>query len=617
MANKYLMITKNSIAKKLIVYVILFSSLITLIITCAQLYFDYSVELDNIHDSLHQIESVHLEAISATVWAVDVQNARTQLEGILKVPGMEYLEIIENEKIWMTAGKLKSKNIIEKTYPLVHFSRGTPRSIGLLKAVASLDHIYDLLIKKAITILSSNGVKTFLVAGFMLLLFHHLVTRHILKIADFVEHHDIDNENLKRLELNYPRMKPESKDELVTLTDHLNNMQEKINSNYSKLKSSEEKYRRLVELAQEGIWTIDEKGSTIFVNPAMANMLGYSTDEMMGKHLFDFMDEQGKILATRNMNRRKSGIRETHDFEFLRKDGQRIYTNMATAPIYDTKGTYVGAIAGVMDITDRVRAEKDLRNHQQLLEAIVQERTKSLEVSNKELEAFSYSVAHDLRTPLRSITSFSQILYDEEFEKLSEDGRENLNRIIRSGKDMSQLIDELLELSRISRIDIQYTTVNISELAENIINQLLSHSPDRKTKITITENLQVTADKTLMKIMLQNLIQNAWKFTHKKDLSVIEIGQTDFNNHSCIYVKDNGIGFDMQYQHKLFEAFQRLHSIDYSGNGIGLATVKRILNRHGGEIWTEAKESVGATFYFTIPENPATQSGVDVLKALS
>lgn len=617
MLNNKLHLARHSIARKLILYVILFSSVLTLIITCAQLYYDYSVEMDNIHNSLYQIESVHLEAISATVWAVDKQNARTQLEGILKVPGMEYLEITENNKVWMTAGKRKSENFIDNTYPLVHFSRGKLRTIGHLKAVASLDHIYDLLIHKAITIFFSNGIKTFFVAGFMLLLFHRLITRHILSIANFVENHDIDNENLERLELNFSQGKPGIKNELVTLADHLNSMQEKINSSYSKLKSSEEKYRKLVELAQEGIWTIDEKGSTIFVNPAMASMLGYSTDEMMGKHLFDFMDEQGKEIAAQNMKRRKSGIREAHDFEFLRKDGQRIYTNMATAPVYDSAGTYTGAIAGVMDITDRVRAEKELRDHQQLLEAVVQERTKSLEISNKELEAFSYSVAHDLRTPLRSITSFSQILYDEEFKKLSEDSKDNLNRIIRAGKDMSQLIDELLELSRISRVDIQYTTVNLSELAENIINQLLSCYPDRKTKIVITENLEVTADKTLMQILLQNLIQNAWKFTYGEELSVIEIGQTIFKGYTCIYIKDNGIGFDMQYKHKLFEPFQRLHGIDYSGNGIGLATVKRILNRHGGKIWAEAKESVGATFYFTVPENPAAQSGLHVLKAFS
>ena len=270
-----------------------------------------------------------------------------------------------------------------------------------------------------------------------------------------------------------------------------------------------------------------------------------------------------------------------------------------------------------MDITDRVHSEKELKNQQQLLEALVHERTKSLEFSNKELEAFSYSVAHDLRTPLRSITSFSQILHDEEFEKLSEEGKDTLNRIIRAGKDMSQLIDELLELSRISRTDIQYSTVNVSELAETIVNQLLSYSPGRKTKITITENMETMADKTLVQILLQNLIQNAWKFTRKKDITNIEIGQTSYRNKNCFYVKDNGIGFDMKYQHKLFEAFQRLHGSDYSGNGIGLATVKRILNRHGGEIWAEAEENVGATFYFSIPDNPQSQSGTHDIRAMS
>ncbi len=608
---------RHGIARKLILYVILFSSLITLLITAAQLYYDYSVEMDQINDSLYQIESVHLEAISATVWAVDFQNARTQLEGILKIPDMEYLEITENNKIWMSAGKLKSENVIQKTYPLIYYSRGEPRTIGQLKAVATLDIVYERLINKAITILLSNGFKTFLVAGFMLLLFHRLVTQHILKIANYLENHDIDDENLEKLKLNYDQNQTTEKDELTTLVDHLNNMQAKINSSYTKLKTSEEKYRRLVELAQEGIWTIDEHGSTIFVNPAMAGMLGYSTEEMMGKHLFDFMDEQGKAIAAKNMERRKNGIRENHDFEFLRKDGQRIYTSMATAPVFDAAGKYAGAVAGVMDITERIKAEKELRDHQNLLEAVVQERTKSLEISNKELEAFSYSVAHDLRTPLRSITSFSQILYNDEFDRLSDESKDNLNRIIRAGKDMSQLIDELLELSRISRVDIRYTNVDITELSKNIINQLSSQSPERKSKIVISENLTVTADKTLIQIMLQNLIQNAWKFTQNNEESVIEIGQTNTGNQPCFYVRDNGIGFDMQYKHKLFEPFQRLHGSDYSGNGIGLATVKRILNRHGGTVWAEATNSGGATFYFTVPENPLSQSGLHVVKAYS
>jgi len=614
MTNSISKLSRQGIARKLILYVVLFSSVITLLITASQLYYDYRKELGNINSSLDQIGSVHLEAISANVWAVDIHNASTQLEGILKIPDMEYLEITDNGKVWLSQGKLQSQNTITQVYPILYYSRGEPRTIGHLRAVASLDHLYGRLIDKAITILISNGIKTFLVAGFMLILFNRLVTRHVLKIVEFVENHDIDRENPETLTIDYPPKSLKKGDELVALVSHLNTMQQKINTSYRKLKTSEEKYRRLVELAQEGIWTIDPNGMTLFVNPSMAAMLGYSVEEMSGKHLFEFMDEQGKAIATNNMERRKSGIRENHDFEFLRKDGQRIYTTLATAPLFESDGTYAGAIAGVMDITARVKVEKELRDHKQHLESIVHERTKSLEISNKELEAFSYSVAHDLRTPLRSITSFSQILRDEESRALSDDGKDILNRVIRAGKEMSQLIDELLELSRISRVDIQYTAVDLSELAGNIFNQLQIDSPTRKSKVILNSGLHATADRTLMQILLQNLIQNAWKFTEGREISVFEVGQKTIDNQNCFYIKDNGIGFDMKYNHKLFEPFQRLHGADFSGNGIGLATVKRILNRHGGKIWAESQENDGATFYFTVPTKPLSQAKTREIK---
>lgn len=594
--------TNRSIARKLILYVILFSSLITLLITAAQLYYDYSKELDSIHNSLDQIEKVHLKTLSGDVWAVDRQSAKIQLDGILKVPDLEYIEIRENDELWLNTGIQRSRNVIEKTFPIKYFTRGEYRNLGQLKVVATLDNVYNRLLNKALTIFLSNAVKTFLVAGFMLILFYRLVTRHIQKIASFVEQHDIDSENLDKLVLENTDNTSGEENELVALCNHLNAMQEKINASYSKIKASEEKYRRLVELAQEGIWTIDEKGETIFVNPSMANMLGYSVEEMLGKHLFDFMDEHGKEIAASNMERRRSGIHESHDFEFLRKDGRRIYATLATAPIFDSNGKYTGAIAGVMDITARIEAEKRLLMDQQLLEDTVHDRTRALEVSNKELEAFSYSVAHDLRTPLRSITSFSQILKEEENDNISAEGKLNLERIIRAGKSMSRLIDELLELSRISRAEIVYDDISLSQTANNILNSLITETPDRKCKIHIADNMHIKADKTLIEILLVNLLHNAWKFTKEKEISNIEFGEEYRDGEPVFYIKDNGIGFDMKYKHKLFEAFQRLHGADYSGNGIGLATVKRIVNRHGGKVWAEAKENAGATFYFTIPD---------------
>jgi len=610
MANFRQRLTRSIIARKIILYVVLFSSAVTLVITALQLYLDYKHELKIIKNSLDQIETVHVGALSASLWAVDTQNIRTLLEGIIRTPDMEYLEVTEDDYVWVTVGQLKSTNNIEKIYPLTHFTKGETRRLGQLRVVATLDGVYQRLLDKVITILISNAIKTFLVAGFILFIFYHLVTRHLFKIASFTISHDIDNPEQEKLQLE--RFESDDmKDELGIVVEGINSMNEKIASSYTKIKDSEEKYRQLVEMAQEGIWVIDNNKRTTFVNQAMANMLGYSVDEMIGKHIFECMDDKGKEFAIASLTRRAAGISERFEFEFLRKDGKRIYTTMASAPIYDKNGQFIGAIAGVLDITLRKLAEDELRRNKQHLEELVSERTRALQLSNKELEAFSYSVAHDLRTPLRSITSFGQILLDEAKTSLSTEGNDALDRIIRAGKNMSDLIDELLELSRISRSEIEYIPINVSLLAEEVVANLLAANPERKAKITVMPEMSALADPTLVHVLLQNLIQNAWKFSSNKDKTIIEIGEKNISGTQCFYVKDHGVGFNMKYQHKLFEAFQRLHGAEFTGNGIGLATVHRIVQRHGGTIWAEGVEGIGATFYFTLPDLTDKEARVD------
>ncbi len=609
-------IVKSAIARKLILYVVLFSSLVTLIITAVQLYSDYSKEIKSIEFELDKIDTVHAEALSASLWAVDINNLKTQLEGMLNLRDMEFLQIKEKEKVWATAGELTSENIIQREIPLQHVSKGVTRQLGTLRAVATLDAVYTRLIDKAIVILVSNAIKTFLVAGFMLFIFNYLVTRHLIKIAGFAHSINIDNPEPKELHLERREQRLLEEDELLTVVNSLNEMQRKVALSYRKLKASEEKYRQFVELAQEGIWTIDKDSNTSFVNPAMASMLGYKVEEMTGKNLFYFMDEQGKEIATSNVEKRKLGVSETHDFELIRKDGKRIYTTMAVAPILDNDGNYDGAIAGVIDITRRKMAEDNLRNHKDLLEDLVHQRTKALELSNQELEAFSYSVAHDLRTPLRSITSFSQILKEESGFKLSPEGNDALERIIRAGKNMSELIDELLELSRIARANVEYMPINISSMAEDILAHIAASNSGHPHRFDIQPSLQIEADPTLMYILLQNLINNAWKFSSNRETIFIEIGQTNIDGTQCFFVKDNGAGFNMNYSHKLFDAFQRLHGAEFSGNGIGLATVHRIIQRHGGKIWAESVEGEGAVFYFHIPRQSGSNSQENVIQSL-
>ncbi len=244
-----------------------------------------------------------------------------------------------------------------------------------------------------------------------------------------------------------------------------------------------------------------------------------------------------------------------------------------------------------------------LEKHRLHLQELVAERTSELEAANQELEAFSYSVSHDLRAPLRSIDGFSQALLEDNLDQLDEQGKAYLQRIRKAAGHMSQLIEDLLQLARTSRKPITYRAVNLTDMARNILRGQAESQPQRKVEVRIQNNLRVNADPSLIKIALDNLLGNAWKYTDKQEQTTIEFGSFDKEGDETFYIKDNGVGFDMRHVDKLFGSFQRLHKAsEYEGTGIGLATVQRIIHRHGGRIWGKAELNKGASFFFTISE---------------
>jgi light-regulated signal transduction histidine kinase (bacteriophytochrome) len=235
-----------------------------------------------------------------------------------------------------------------------------------------------------------------------------------------------------------------------------------------------------------------------------------------------------------------------------------------------------------------------------MLESL-KERSSEIERKNKELEAFSYSVSHDLRAPLRSIDGFSQALLEDYYENVDETGRDYLNRVRAATQHMGRLIDDLLKLSRLTKTEMRQEPVPLSGIATKIIDSLKKNEPDRSVECVVEEGITVNGDPYLMEIAMENLLNNAWKFTEKTPGPRIQFGMTQKDGLDVYYIKDNGAGFDMTYSDKLFGAFQRLHSSEeFSGTGIGLVTVQRIIHRHGGRIWAEAEPNKGATFFFTI-----------------
>jgi PAS domain S-box-containing protein len=327
-------------------------------------------------------------------------------------------------------------------------------------------------------------------------------------------------------------------------------------------------------------------------NKAGEYLLGYSQQDLIGKNDYDFFPkDQADFFTAKDREVLRGGKLVDIPEEPIRTRHRGIrILHTKKIPLYDTGGNPLYLLGISEDITERKQAEENLKNYAAQLKA-----------ANKELEAFSYSVSHDLRAPLRHVDGFSQILLEDYAEKLDEKGRRYLQQVREASQQMAQLIDDLLNLSRVTRTEMRREPVDLSQMAEQITEMLKKTRPDRRVEFAIEKDLTTEGDARLLKVLLDNLLGNAWKYTGKRLQARIEFGQTARDGKVAYFVRDNGAGFDMAYVHKLFGVFQRLHTFtEFPGTGIGLATVQRIVHRHGGQVWAEGAVDQGATFYFTL-----------------
>jgi PAS domain S-box-containing protein len=401
---------------------------------------------------------------------------------------------------------------------------------------------------------------------------------------------------------------------------------------YDRLKASEHRREQVEAMARDerlaafiieslpiAFIVVHGTGRILRVNEATEKLFGYTRDEMIGQTVEMLMP--GRFRRGHESLRKDFVLPDRfgyimgsgRDLVGRCKNGEEIFIEVGLGQMQI--GNEFHFIASVANITARKTAEAELKGAMSLLEderaeirrlnagleRRVAERTAELQDTNRELEAFSYSVSHDLRAPLRVIDGFSQMLEQDYAKRLDEAGQDNITRIRRAAQRMGELIDDMLKLSRIARLDLSRANVDLSAQALEVIDGLRAGAPERVVETEVADGIYARGDARLLRIVLENLLGNAWKFTGRRPTGRIAFGRATVDGREAYFVRDNGAGFDMAYAGKLFGAFQRLHKgPEYPGHGIGLATVQRIVIRHGGRIWAEAEPDKGATFYFTL-----------------
>lgn len=378
-----------------------------------------------------------------------------------------------------------------------------------------------------------------------------------------------------------------------------------ISQDITERKEAEEiqaKFAAIIASSDDAIMSKTLDGIITSWNPGAEKMFGYSTQEAVGQPMAmlippECTHEESQILA------RIARGEPVEHFETvrMRKDGKQINISATISPIKDGSGKIIGASKIARDITERKLSEDQIKHLNEDLE----KQATCLETANKELEAFSYSVSHDLRAPLRAIDGFSRIFIEDYAEKLDDEGRRVLDVIRNNAQNMGQLIDDLLAFSRLGRKQIETSRVDMEELARDVCGGFATSS---NSQINIEQLPETAGDKALLRQVFVNLISNAVKYSTTRGNTSVEVGGRFENGENIYYVQDNGVGFDMKYANKLFGVFQRLHSAEeFEGTGVGLAIVQRIVHRHGGRVWAEGEVNKGATFYFALPQDSLNQ----------
>jgi len=422
------------------------------------------------------------------------------------------------------------------------------------------------------------------------------------------------------------RMPDAGRDEISRLARSFNAMMEAIQTREEQLRRLTRLQRTILDNAAHVIISTTPEGVVTSFNPAAERLLGYAAAEVVGKETPALWHDPHEIKARASQlsaeleeavspgfdvfaARPCRNLPEEGEWTFIRKNGTRVPVFLSVTALRDEDGRATGFVGLAYDLTERNRAQEEVRQLNRELEQRVAERTTELEVANRELESFSYSVSHDLRGPLRAIDGFSGLLAKHYAQRLDAEGQRLISVVRDNVARMADLIDDLLQFSHTSRREMTFAPIDMRTLAQEVFHELRSAVPERNIVLHLGDLPPASGDRAMVRQVFANLLSNAIKFSSPRPEAVIEVMGTTEGEVNVYCINDNGVGFDMQYVDKLFGVFQRLHGLDeFEGTGIGLAIVKRVVDRHGGRVWAESKLGQGSSLYFTLaaaklPEN--------------
>ncbi len=629
---------RGGLVRRLALSVVLFSSLITLITTGLQLYSDFNKDLESIEQLMEQIKNSYVDSLTKSVWVVDEEQINIQLAGILQLSNIIYSQISVDNRIKWKAGTLGRQRTYSREFPLVYRYKGNNLTVGSFLAVASLEEIYQRLTDRVFVILLSNAAKTFLVVGFIFVLFQYLITRHLNRLAQYARHLDIDRLG-PPLELDRKFNTPHKPDELDQVVGAFNEMRGNLEQSYSALRNSEARVRDFAEVAADWFWEMDENLTFSYLSKRFSEVTGIDTKDVIGETRWEVSNDTAdtELWERHRANlERHLPFRDFH-YSLLDRNANPLHLSLSGKPVFSSEGRFLGYRGTATDVTDRVDAEAALRKAHAELERRVEERTHELknevikhertedalqkaseraETANRIKSEFLANMSHELRTPLNAIIGFSDTMKNQVFGKLANDHYEEyVENIHDSGIHLLELINDILDVSAVEagKLELQEEALDVTKVIDSCLRLVKPRADMGKItlKTSPDDSLPMLfGDKRRLKQIMLNLLSNAVKFTPENGQVSVET-RINGKGFLSIAVKDTGIGIAAEDIPKAMMPFGQIDSglaRRHEGTGLGLHLCQNLIEVHGGVLKLESEPGQGTTVTALFPKERLMQS---------